>query len=118
MKPLLVLLVSLLVGPANGHADDHLALSGAGAASCAKFAEMYRSNPGAAELLYFPWAQGFMSGWNAVRLKAGMEALDLGSIPIRDQQAYIRQYCDQHPLGDYYNAVLALLLRFKPYPAP
>ena len=60
---------------------------------------------------YFAWAQGFLSGHNFAVLayaKNSSVAPDLKSLSLEEQQAFIRQYCDAHPLGSYMDAVLDL----------
>lgn len=53
---------ALMIVTASSARADTLLFAGAGIASCATFAEQYRSSPQVVELVYFAWAQGFMAG--------------------------------------------------------
>jgi hypothetical protein len=95
---------------------DGVGLVGAGAESCGKFGELYKQNPKETEWVYFTWAQGYMSGANA-----GLTALsgdrklfhDLSSIPLYQQMAELRAYCNKNPLADFSSAVVDLWLKFE-----
>ena len=80
---------------------------GAGAGSCAAFAEAYAANPVTAEAVYFSWAQGFMTGANIAAASASHRYSDLGGV-AKDQQARIRAFCAAHPAGPYAEAVFDL----------
>src|SRR4026208_1573045 len=84
---------------------------GAGTKSCAVFARTYKDKPKTAEMIYFSWAQGYMSG---VNVAAGINNRDvrsanLNAMPVTAQQRYIRDFCARNPLKDYRDAVDALL---------
>jgi hypothetical protein len=82
--------------------------AGVGIATCGKFAETYRADPTAAELTYFAWAQGFMTGLNAGLKANNSPRRDIGSMPLDQQKALVRTYCAQHPLEPYVSAILDL----------
>ena len=99
----------LLLGVASSAAQT--VTMGLGAATCSQFASDYRRAPKTVETAYFGWAQGFLSGHNFAVLAHAKDsgvAPDLKSLSIEEQQAFIRQYCDSHPLGNYMDAVLDL----------
>jgi hypothetical protein len=84
---------------------------GAGTRSCAVFARTYKDKPKTADMIYFSWAQGYMSG---VNLAAGINNKDyrpanLNAMAIAAQQRFIRDFCDRNPLKDFREAVDTLL---------
>jgi hypothetical protein len=88
---------------------------GFGLNTCSKFARDYRRSA-SNELQYFAWAQGFMSGVNianqSVQKTQGANVIryrDLSTQSVRHQTAYIRSYCNAHPLNEYKDAVIDLL---------
>ena len=97
----------LISGPVN--AQRKLAFAGGGAGTCGQFAEAYRASPRVMEDFYFSWAQGFMSGRNSVPLQGNNQLIrDLASLPIEEQQSFIRFHCNQFPLEPYVGAVIKL----------
>jgi hypothetical protein len=93
--------------------QEEIAIAGAGTFTCAKYGELYRKSPDAAEAVYYNWAQGFMSGINGVKLAANGESKDLGSISQDEQKWSIRNYCNNHPLEDYMGAVMQVYNSLK-----
>ena len=84
---------------------------GAGTKSCAVFARTYKDKPKTADMIYFSWAQGYMSG---VNLAAGINNKDyrpanLNAMTVAAQQRFIRDFCDRNPLKDFREAVDTLL---------
>ena len=79
---------------------------------CGKFAQRYAQNT-VVEEIYFQWAQGFMTALNAAFIADNKAARDLNSYPTLDQMAAIRQYCNDHPLATYQDAVMDLLHHLK-----
>jgi hypothetical protein len=86
-----------------GVANAQSFASGAGAATCAQFAQDYKQDV-ELERNYFNWAQGFMSGIN---WKEDTFYHNLDAQTIEDQKAFLRRYCDAHPLEQYILAVQA-----------
>lgn len=87
---------------------------GIGASSCAHFNEETIRRP-STERDYFAWAQGFMSG---VLLRAPLgqdEKLDLAppSFSLRQQAAFLREFCSRNTSQSYADAVLELYLRLR-----
>ena len=93
----------------SAHAE-YAAFNGIGVTSCAEFAQHFKLTPKAANLVYFSWAQGFMSGYNASALAKGISGKDLNAETETDEEVHIRDYCDLHPLVPYVRAVLDLYL--------
>ena len=84
---------------------------GAGTRSCAVFARTYKEKPKSADMIYFSWAQGYMSG---VNIAAGINNKDyrpanLNAMTVAAQQRFIRDFCDRNPLKDFREAVDTLL---------
>ena len=69
-------------------------------------AEGYRQNPKVIDGAMMDWAQGFMSGANA-SLTNG-QYRDLAALSLDAQKASLRNYCDEHPMGEFGKAVLDL----------
>lgn len=86
---------------------------GPGASTCGQFAASYRAYPQDTELLYFSWAQGYMSGMNTILEPLKVPPGDFGKKPIAEQQSIIRDFCDAHPLAPYEGAVLVLFEQLK-----
>jgi hypothetical protein len=86
------------------------AMFGAGAQTCAQFAQHYRRSPSQSEDMYFSWAQGFMSSLNMVNpnLRQPRSVRDLAAWSVNRQQFYLRDYCDQHPLTLFAAAVIEM----------
>jgi len=61
------------------------------------------------ELLYFTWAQGFMTAVNFAKIQHNSSFKELNGWSTEEQERHIREYCDQHPLGDFMDAILDLL---------
>jgi hypothetical protein len=83
---------------------------GIGSVTCGKFAADFKKLPDTAENLYFTWAQGFMTGQNIFNVSSGSGARNLGATPVEEQEAFLRQYCNDHPLLFYWQGVLTLYL--------
>ena len=88
---------------------------GAGTKSCAVFGRTYKDKPKTANMIYFSWAQGYMSG---VNIAAGINNKDyrpanLNAMTIAAQQRFIRDFCDRNPLKDFREAVDTLLSNIR-----
>jgi hypothetical protein len=81
---------------------------GIGLLKCEKFTERYRESTTSTEVLFFNWAQGFMTGRNIPLLTAKQPTRDLSALTGDEQMAKIRTYCDAHPLDFYFVAVVSL----------
>ena len=66
------------------------------------------------ELLYFSWAQGWMSGWNLAQMDQKKPAQDLVSRPVDDQRSFLKTWCGLHPAELYMKAVYYLYVTFQP----
>ena len=98
----------------SAQAGSTAKIVGIGAQTCAEFNKEISSNQ-AAELYFFAWAQGFMSG-ALIRAPAGIdEDLDLTppSVPLQAQVHFLRTFCAKNPGQDYMDAVRALYHRLR-----
>jgi hypothetical protein len=109
----IVLLGSLLITLPQGSAlAKELTLKwGLGTRSCAKFAADFKADPETWETLYYVWAEGYLTGFNLAQAAHG-QASDLNPFGRNEKwrRESIREYCDQHPLAPYSQAVANLLL--------
>jgi hypothetical protein len=104
---------------AQAHADA--SSMGIGVTSCGQFAKAYTDTGGKVEVIYFAWAQGYMSGRNRTSLLEHGLSRDLQAKSTDSQEAFLRGYCDLHPLLRYWEAVETLFLELpsnKPFVAP
>jgi hypothetical protein len=81
------------------------AMRGAGAATCAQFAQNYHADP-SIESVFFQWALGYMSAINDRTQDQDGSYVDLDALSNEQQLAQIRQFCNDNPLDYYRNAVL------------
>jgi hypothetical protein len=102
--------MSMVIPPAL--ADEVASNKGVGLSTCGEFANAYRLAPAEAEWVFFSWAQGYMSAMNTAQsfptTRPQPQLHDLNSMSTKDQERLIRAYCDEHPLGNYIDAVLKL----------
>jgi hypothetical protein len=96
----------LLAFAASAHGEP-MAVRGAGASTCASYAETYAST-------YLTWAQGFMSGLNYGHLRT-KDTIDLNpqAFPIETQERLLQQFCEQHPSMSFSAAVFALWVEMR-----
>ena len=110
---LALVLVGLVAAPAG--AQQEYSIMGMGASSCAKFGETYRMNPSMAEVIYFSWAQGYLSGLNT-----GLSAMTRKTVNLNPpefdtdaQRKLLRRFCADNPLKNYADAVTTLLTKLR-----
>jgi hypothetical protein len=87
------LFLAFLLAPGAGLAYP---VHDVGSVNCAEFAKMY--HPDNAELVFFSWAQGFMSGLNMAAMASQKQTRDLAGIAV-DQKRALRSYCANNPLN-------------------
>ena len=97
--------------PAAGAAEP-AAGEGVGTYTCAEFQRASKADE-SREMLYFSWAQGWMTAWNLAQMDASKPFADLSTPPIDDQRAFIRTYCSQHGASLYMEAVYRLYASMK-----
>ena len=84
-------------------------IQGAGLEPCGKFADLYGTDPAAAESFYYSWAQGLLSGMNvALHVEGSTTDLTDSRYDTDAQQSYLRRYCNEHPSTPYFGAVMSL----------
>jgi len=79
--------------------------------SCAEISRLRKKNPNV-DALFFTWARGFISGWNAATEKPILK-VDPTAVPPDEQLKFIRSYCDENPSKLYLAGVMQLLARLK-----
>jgi hypothetical protein len=89
---------------------EAIAIQGWGTITCAAFGNMYRDNPKFVEEHTTDWALGFMSGMNFKAITRDESSRNLKTFSVQEIQRRLRQYCDQHPLGNYIDAVIDLYI--------
>jgi hypothetical protein len=63
--------------------------------SCAEITRLRKKNPNV-DAIFFTWARGFISGWNAATEKPILK-VDPTAVPPDEQLKFIRSYCDGNP---------------------
>lgn len=87
-------------------AAEDAASIGPGNLSCAEFARMYANDPEQTEMVFYAWAEGYMTGLNMALLKITGDSQNLtGKSGISGQKQEIRQFCNSQPLANYQQAV-------------
>jgi hypothetical protein len=110
LKCSVALVLWMLIQPTSSRAEDTL-YTGLGAMTCGKIAQGYRQNPTVFEAMIMSWSQGFMNGVN-VSVKKDVGHRDLGAITVEAQKTSLRNYCDDHPLAEFWEAVINLYGKF------
>ena len=95
-------------------AHDQASIVGAGTHTCAQFGKDYQADPEGEEVSYFTWAQGLMSGYNAIASINDLPQVNTSAMSIKEQLAHIRLYCNEHPLAFYVTAVDDLMEAMMP----
>ena len=108
-----IVCTTVAVAIATISANAEMATMGAGNETCGEFAKIYQTAKQHGEAYYFAWAQGFFSGANSHAIANKGTTRDLSSMSIKQQQEFLRDYCDKHPRADYMAGVLALYMEFK-----
>ena len=89
--------------------------AGVGTYSCSEFTRASASDE-ARELLYFSWAQGWMTAWDLDQMQAGKPTRDLSRPSVPDQRAFLSKWCASHPAELYMKGVYELYLTLRPIP--
>src|SRR5262245_56544161 len=94
-------------------AEGSKVVLGVAVSSWGRFMNSYRKNPARTEILYFSWAQGFMSSINFNRKMQNGTPIDFGVSPSAAQLSWIRSYCQKNPLKTYLRAATELFLALE-----
>lgn len=97
---------------------------GAGTMSCGQFAEYYQRDPDGAQLFFFSWVQGYISGFFTfaafAAVASGMTSDELAKQPFfrksMDPEVWflhIRRFCDNRPLASVYEAANDLMEKLR-----
>lgn len=87
MKRYFLLFVLLFVND-FANAENSKYFAGAGALSC----QAYNAGENYHDAVFY-WIQGYMSGMNVILRMAKAKQVDLWSMSVEEQQAFIRNYC-------------------------
>jgi hypothetical protein len=79
--------------------------------TCAEIARLRKTSPNV-DVLFFTWARGFISGWNAATEKPILK-VDPAAMRPDDQLKFIRSFCDANPSKLYFAGVMELLAQLK-----
>ena len=86
--------------------DQYPWVMGAGAGSCGKLLGAVRTNNELSVQSYITWAQGYLSGVNAMKSKQ-VKNLKVDPEALR---AYMVKYCQDKPLDNFFDGVNMLML--------
>jgi hypothetical protein len=113
-KPALGMTAMLLLWFSSA-AGEEIAVTGVGMSPCSEVVQYYRTNPNPAgvELVFFSWAEGFMTGWNVASADQKDLKIDLSMMNTDDQKKYMREYCEHHPTKKYIDGIVALMGQIK-----
>jgi hypothetical protein len=92
--------------------EKHFDTAGAGALSCAQYAEGYRQTPRLADAVFLSWTQGYISGFNERGVGDGVY-VDMGAKTSDEMLRFLRKYCNDRPLADFVDAAQELLKSLK-----
>jgi hypothetical protein len=83
----------------------HANTQGVGNASCAEYGKEYQRNPVETDFGYLSWAQGFISGINAME----DAYFDLRDKPLEEMLRFLHKYCNDHPLAIFGDGVIKFM---------
>ena len=83
---------------------------GAGARSCADFTQTATDTTSPVSVIFYNWYLGFVTAINAARHQDGKSVMTLNLTPevVREDQAFLIQYCREHPERSFHQAALTL----------
>jgi hypothetical protein len=110
------LVMGLLLLAGSPAAAEPAVGAGVGTYSCQEFTRASAGDE-ERELLYFSWAQGWMTAWNLEQVQAGKPTRDLSAPSIADQRGFLSKWCAVHPTELYMKGVYELYLSLSPMPA-
>jgi hypothetical protein len=96
-----------LAAPASAQKTEPAVGEGVGTYSCAECLRAAKADP-SRDMLYYSWAQGWMTGWNLALMDAHQPTKDLWTADGSDQRAFLIAYCQAHPKALYMEAAYKL----------
>ena len=105
-KRTVTVLCFLLISSTLPCAGDSMQM-GPGTKTCAEFGRDYTEDR-LAEIAYFLWALGYMSGLNLAAVGTFHQYNKLGATSQEEQKAFLRRWCNEHPQEKYRDGVFAL----------
>jgi hypothetical protein len=82
-------------------------MMGPGTKTCTQFGQDYTEDR-LAEIAYFLWALGYMSGLNLAAVGTFQQYNNMGATSQEEQKAFLRRWCNEHPLAKYSDGVFEL----------
>jgi hypothetical protein len=106
----LAITMAVVMGASAQSQTKDLVVQGVGLHPCSTFAQEYKDNPLLTEGLYYNWAIGFMSGYNASLAEQNnlSSQKNLRGRDLRYQLSFLRNHCFSAPSEYYVQAVRAL----------
>jgi hypothetical protein len=90
------------------HAEEAVG-SGVGVdTTCAQYMDLDRHDAQSAHFAFLSWTQGFMTGFNFARLKAGSKAVDLRAMDQTQLEAVLRRGCAADPKKAFFSVVIEI----------
>jgi hypothetical protein len=122
MRRLASAIAALLISITTAKAE--MVSSGPGTQACSEFAKSYQLGKrlqqvenirfNVMEEIFFSWAHGYFTGLNTVPIMTKFgKPRKLKSIPVDQQQLFLRDYCDKHPQANYMEGVVVLYNKFE-----
>ena len=83
---------------------------GAGARSCADFTQAITDAASPKSVIFYNWYLGVVTAINAARHQDGKSVMTQNLTPevVREDQAFLIQYCREHPERSFHQAALTL----------
>jgi len=94
----------------TAYPEENRAWQGVGSTSCAKYGGLDRAEAEDLELMYYVWAQGFMSGLNTAYLHDKRAYRNLAATSVERQKINLSNYCSRNPTHTYAESVLNLYM--------
>jgi hypothetical protein len=109
------LVIGILLAGSPAAADPAMG-AGVGTYSCSEFTRASAGDE-ARELLYFSWAQGWMTAWDLDQMQDGKPTRDLSQPSVAEQRTFLSKWCASHPTELYMKGVYELYITLSPMPA-
>jgi hypothetical protein len=76
--------------------------------TCAQYTDLDQHDTHSAHLAFLSWTQGFMTGFNFARLRAGQKSVDLSLMDQNELEANVRKECAANPSEAFLSVVIEL----------
>jgi len=99
--------ITLLAADAWAQKTEPAVGEGVGTYACSEYLRATKADP-SKDMLYYSWAQGWMTGWNLALMDQHKPTADLWTPDGSDQRAFLLAYCKAHPTALFMEAVYKL----------